>query len=135
MHGELLDLYYEAFRESESFESEEEMKTYALPYYIDSLENPSSEKNLLIVSIMLIVGGGVLFFLGLKKQNADEKKAAEQYYVYINGVSYAKSTLAHVNQCIQGQEKMFAVQELAQITGMTMDEASVIVDNWRQYYY
>jgi len=135
MNKKMLDLYYDSLRKAEWFESDEEMKTYALPYYIDSLANPSSMKSILFVGAFLIVVGGILFPIGWKKQNAEEKKAAEQSYVYINGVSYAKATLAHVNQCIQGQEKMFAVQELAQITGMSMEEASVIVENWRQYYY
>ena len=135
MNKKMLDLYYDSLRKAEWFESDEEMKTYALPYYIDSLANPSSMKSILFVGVFLIVVGGILFPLGWKKQNAEEKKAAEQSYVYINGVSYAKATLAHVNQCIQGQEKMFAVQELARITGMSMEEASVIVENWRQYYY
>ncbi|MCR5461197.1 MAG: hypothetical protein K6F51_15135 [Acetatifactor sp.] len=135
MNKKMQDLYYDTLREAEWFESEEEMKTYALPYYIDSLANPSSMKTFLFVGVLLAVVGGVLFFVGFKKQNAEEKKAAEQSYVYINGVSYAKASLAHVNQCVLGQEKMFAVQELAQITGMSMEEASMIIENWRQYYY
>ncbi len=135
MNKKMMNFYYEWFSKAGAFDSEEEMKTYALPYYIDSLANPSSMKSILFVGAVLIVVGGILFPIGWKKQNAEEKKAAEQSYVYINGVSYEKATLAHVNQCIQGQEKMFAVQELARITGMSMEEASVIVENWRQYYY
>ena len=31
--------------------------------------------------------------------------------------------------------KQYSAQELAQITGMSMEEASVIIENWSQYYY
>ena len=73
--------------------------------------------------------------IGYKKENIQEAKAAQQTYVVIKGVSYSRAELAHVNQCVLGQEKIFAAQELSRITGMSVEEAGEVVENWRKYYY
>ena len=135
MNKKMQDIYYKQLRTAEWFEDDEEMKHYALPYYIDSVANPKTMVGFFFFSIGAIVVGGVLFVIGYKAENVQINKAAQQTYVMIHGVSYAKAQLAHVNQCINNQEKIFAVQELAQITGLSQEEASNIVENWRQYYY
>ena len=135
MNKKMQEYYYGTLRDAEWFESDAEMKKYALPYYLDPLASPKTMVPFLFISVALMVVGAVLFVIGFKSENVKINKAAAQTYVMINGVSYAKSTLAHVNQCVLGQEKIFAAQELAQITGMSMEEASVIIENWSQYYY
>ena len=135
MNKKLQEFYYGALREAGWYETEEEMKAEALPYYIDPVANPKSLVTFLIVGVILAVVGGVLFFLGMKSENRQIDRAAAQTYVMIAGVSYPKSTFAHVNQCVQGQEKIFAAQELADITGLSLDEAGKVIENWRQYYY
>lgn len=135
MNKEMQNYYYKALKDAEWFESEAEMKTYALPLYIDTLASPKGMVSFLFVGLGLAVGGAVLFVIGYKKENIQEAKAAQQTYVVIKGVSYSRAELAHVNQCVLGQERIFAAQELSRITGMSVEEASEVVENWRNYYY
>ena len=93
------------------------------------------------VKIMFLVGVGVfivcaiLIITGIISERKDSKKAKQQTHVVINGVSYPKNTFDHVNRCILNKEKIFAVQELRDITGLDLEEAQKIIDNWTQYYY
>lgn len=135
MNKEMQGYYYNTFKKAEWFDSDEEMKKEALPYYLDTLANPKSMVTFLFVGVIMFLAGGIMFVFGMRSENKAINKAAEQTYVIINGVSYAKAELAHVNQCIQGQEKVFAAQELARITGMSVEEATNVVENWRRYYY
>lgn len=135
MNAEMQKYYYEWFEDTEWFESEAEMKAEALPYYIDPIADPT-------VVIKMMAGGGIvgiigiiIFVIGFVNDRKKTQKAVEQAYVMINGVSYSKQSLAHVNAQVLGQEKMFAAQELAEITGMSLDEAGKIIENWNRYYY
>lgn len=135
MNKEMKKYYYEWFEQAEWYESDEEMQAEALPYYIDPIADPS-------VSIKMMAAGGIVGIVGIvilviafildKKKTY---KAQDQTYVMIAGVSYPKHTFAHVNASILGQEKMFAVQELSDITGLSMEEAGEIIENWGKYYY
>lgn len=134
MDKELLGYMKEWFEESEWFESEAEMEKYVLPVCLETVRFGT-------VKIMFLVGVGVfivcaiLIITGIISERKDSKKAKQQTHVVINGVSYPKSTFDHVNRCILNKEKIFAVQELRDITGLDLEEAQKIIDNWTQYYY
>lgn len=135
MNKKMQDYYYKTLRDAGWYETDEEMKKEALPYYLDPIANPKSMVPFLLVGVVMALAGGIMFVLGWRSETQKVDKAATQTYVIINGVSYAKADLAHVNRCILNQEKEFAVQELARITGVSMEEATKIADNWRLYYY
>ncbi len=134
MDKELLGYMKEWFEESEWFESEAEMEKYVLPVCLETVRFGT-------VKIMFLVGVGVfivcaiLIITGIISERKDSKKAKQQTHVVINGVSYPKNTFDHVNRCILNKEKIFAVQELRDITGLDLEEAQKIIDNWTQYYY
>ena len=134
MGSELKKYYYDWFREGEVFESEEEMKEYAMALYIDQNKNPRGPMILMFVGAGALIAGCIILVLGFVRENSVSYKAKNQTYVMINGVSYSKLSLAHVNQSIQNQETVFAAQELSQITGISLEEAGRIIDNWNEYY-
>ena len=134
MGSELKKYYYDWFREGEVFESEEEMKEYAMALYIDQNKNPRGSMILMFVGAGALIAGCIILVLGFVRENSVSYKAKNQTYVMINGVSYSKLSLAHVNQSIQNQETVFAAQELSQITGISLEEAGRIIDNWNEYY-
>lgn len=135
MNKEMQKYYYEWFEEAEWYESEEEMKQEVLPIYLDAVVSVKTMRTMFLISVALLVVGAGLGVLGLVKGNGQTQKAVAETYVMINGVSYPKSSLAHVNTCIEGQERIFAAQELAEITGLSLEEAGKIVENWKRYYH
>ena len=127
--------YYDAIKDLGYEKSAKEMKQEALPYYIDTLQNPRSMTTIFLVGLILFFGGSIVFIPAARSEKKKENMAIEQNYVYIRGISYAKGDLARVNYRILNQEKDAAVQELARITGISEEDAVNIVENWRQYYY
>ena len=134
MGSELEKYYYDWFREGEVFDSDEEMKEYAMPVYIEPLWNPKAYAIRFCVGAGMLIVGGILLVLALVHEKSVKYKAKNQTHVMINGVSYSKESLAHVIQSIQNQEPVFAVQELSQITGISLEEAGKIIDKWNEYY-
>ena len=135
MSKEMQNYYYDWFKQVEWYDTEAEMKAEALPYYIEPIADPMTSVKILGVSIVAILVGGVIVVFGFLRERSKKEKAEEQSYVVIGGITYPKQTFAHVNASILGQEKIFAAQELAEITGISMEEAGEIVEKWNQYYY
>lgn len=135
MESKVKKYYYEWFEENEWYESKEEMEKYALPLYIDVVADPSTDRVFLFVGLGVLAVGLCLLIGGIVRDRSREKRSKEQNYVTINGVNYPKSTFNHVNQCINSQERIFAAQELHEITGVSLDEAGEIINNWSKYYY
>lgn len=135
MDSKVKKYYYEWFEEMEWFDSEEEMNTYALPVYIDSIARPEAPRIMLFAGIAMTVIGVPLLIVLLVKGGSRTKKAKNQDVVIINGISYPKSTFSHVNTSIQSQERIFAAQEIHEITGISLEEAGQIVENWDKIYY
>ena len=135
MNKEMLKLYYEWLWDTEWYESEEEMKSQALPYYIDPIARPDVTIKMMAFSGIAGIVGIVILVIGFVMDGKKTQKAVEQTHVVINGVTYPKQTFAQVNAYILGQEKIFAAQELASITGISMEEAGDIVEHWSRYYY
>lgn len=88
-----------------------------------------------LIGIVMLIAGIVLLVLGIR--DANYKRPELQQFpneVVINGVHYSKSTFARVNTFVHGSEKVFAIKELREITGVSAEQAKEIVDNWNQYY-
>lgn len=135
MKSDVKKYYYEWFEENEWFESQEEMEKYAPAVYIEIVAKPEAGRVFLFIGAGLLTVGLCLLIGGIVKDRGQEKRSAGQSYVVINGVSYPKSTFNHVNQCINSQERIFAAQELHEITGVSLDEAGEIINHWSKYYY
>lgn len=135
MESKVKKFFYEWFEENEWFESKEEMEKYAPAVYIDIVADPGTDRVFLFVGFGVLAVGLCLLIGGIVKGRSEEKRSTGQSYVLINGVSYPKSTFSHVNQCINSQERIFAAQELHEITGVSLDEAGEIINNWSKYYY
>lgn len=135
MNKEEKKYYFEWFDEAEWFEDDEERDTYALPLYIDDLAKPETGMYMSLGGGAMLILGVVLLAIGFASERKTNKRAADQTHVVIAGVTYPKHTFAHVNQCIIGQERAFAAQELHEITGISLEEAGNIIANWSQYYY
>lgn len=135
MSKEMQNYYYDWFRQTGWYDTEEEMRAEALPYYIDPIANPMTCVKLLGIGIVAFLVGGAIALFGFLRERNKKEKAEAQDYVVIGGVTYPKQIFAHVNASILGQEKIFAVQELSELTGLSQEEAGRIVENWHQYYY
>ena len=135
MSKEMKEYYYSTLWETGWFETKEEMEKAALPLYLSPIANPGEGTKVMFVGLIAFLAAGIVFVLSWLGERDKYEKSVDQTYVTIAGVKYLKSDLAHVNQCIQGQERIFAAQELAKITGLSLDEAGQVVENWRQYYY
>ena len=135
MSKKMQDFYYDTLREAQWYESDEDMKLEALPYYIDPVADTKSVVIMFLLGVILTLVGGILMVFAIRREKAKYFMATEQSYVVIGGNSYPKSDLARVNQLIKGQEKIFAAQELANITGLSLEEAGKVIEHWREYYY
>ena len=135
MNKEMLDLYYDFFKQYEWYDTDEEIKKNALPYYVDSITDPNMSTKILAFGAIMSLAGAAILVFAFMRGNQKQQKAMAQDYVTINGVTYPKQRLSHVNACILGQEKIFAAQELSEITGLSMEEAGKIVEDWKKYYY
>lgn len=135
MNSKMKKYYYDWFTSAQWYDSEEEMKKEVLPYYVDPVADPMSSVKMFGIGLVAFLVGGVICLFGFLKDKSKQQKSEAQSYVTIGGVTYPKQTFAHVNASIIGQEKIFAAQELADITGLSMEEAGSIVEKWNQYYY
>lgn len=135
MDDEEKEYYYQWLKEAKWFESDEERDAYALPLYIENIANPKAGMYMVLGGAAVLVIGVALIVISFARDKKEDQRGADQTHVVIGGVTYPKSTFAHVNQCINGQERAFAAQELHEITGISLEEAGNIVANWRQYYY
>lgn len=133
MDKELLGYMKEWFEEAEWFESDAEMEKYVLPVCLETVRF-GTVRTMFLVALGVFLVCIVVIVLGMVSSKKETKRAKEQTHVVINGVSYPKSTFDHVNRCILNRERIFAVQELRDITGLEPEEAQKIIDNWNQYY-
>lgn len=134
MDDELYDYMVEWFEEAQWFTSDSEMEQYVLPVCLEPV-NFSTTRIMFLVAVAVLIICVVSFVLTHRADKKQEKKAKEQTHVVINGVSYPKATFDHVNRCILNRERIFAVQELRDITGLELEEAQKIIDNWNSYYF
>ncbi len=134
MDDELYDYMVEWFEEAEWFDSDADIDKYVLPVCLEPVRFGTT-RIMFLVSVGVIILGIIVFVLCFRSDRKHSKKVKEQTHVVINGVSYPKSTFDHVNRCILNREKVFAVQELRDITGLDLDEAQKIINNWNQYYW
>ena len=135
MSPKIQNYYYDALREAGWFESEEEMKELALPYYLDPMKNPNAMVILFFVGMLMFSVGGILFVLCIRAENVAYKKAMGQIYVEIDGKKYSKSCLAHVNKSVRNKDYGAAVQEMAKVTGLSQEKATEVIERWREYYF
>ena len=135
MNKEMKEYYYSTLWESGWYDTKEEMEEEALPLYLSPVAKPGEATKIMFGAFIVFLAAGIVFVLSWLGERDKVDKSIDQTHVVIAGVKYLKADLAHVNQCIQGQEKIFAAQELARITGLSLDEAGKVIENWRQYYY
>jgi len=95
-----------------------------------------------LISMTLCMGGVFIVFAGVlfivwNRHNENKKTPQQQQFpndVIINGVHYPKAAFQHVDICVRGQEKIFAIKEVREITGLGLEEAKEVVDHWKKYY-
>lgn len=133
MDDELYGYMVETFEDMQWFENDEDLEKYLLPVYLDQVNFHDTRIMFLAAFGALIVAVAVIIVIRSFDKKLD-KKAKEQTHVVINGVSYPKATFDHVNRCIANRERMFAVQELSEITGLSVEEAQQIISKWNEYY-
>lgn len=133
MDDELYGYMVETFEDMQWFESDADLEKYLLPVYLKPVR--FNETRIMFLASMgaLIVAAAVLIII-FRLDKKQDKKAQEQTHVVINGVSYPKETFNHVNRCIANRERLFAVQELSEITGLSVEEAQQIISKWNEYY-
>lgn len=134
MDDELYDYMVEWFQEAEWFETDAEISKYVLPVYISPIISFNNTRILFLVCVAALSVGIVMVVVSMVLEKKRGKAAKEQMVVVINGVSYPKETFDRVNSSIRNKEAIFAVQELRDITGISLEEAQNIVDHWNEYY-
>lgn len=135
MKKKMQNYFYDTLREWQWFDSEEEMKEVALPYYVDPVAAPAGTVTTFFMGLIIFFTGGIAFILGKLAERRQLDASLEQSTVFLHGVSYAKADLAHVNRSVCERKKEEAVRELCAITGLGTAEAAQIIENWRRYYY
>ncbi|MBO5279007.1 MAG: hypothetical protein J6B06_05930 [Lachnospiraceae bacterium] len=133
MDDELYGYMVETFEDMQWFESDADLQKYLLPVYLKPVRFHDTRIMFLVALGALIVAVAVVIVTRSFDKKRD-KKVQEQTHVVINGVSYPKSTFDHVNRCIANRERLFAVQELSEITGLSVEEAQQIISKWNEYY-
>lgn len=126
------DLYYDWFRETEWFDSEEEMQKYALPVYINTYHEVGFFKYAIWIGIALMVIGASDLIIAYSMEN--RKVPSNMGAVEIYGKLYAKSSLQNINNYVQRGELEYAAQDLSILTGMSNIEAQDVVQHWSNYY-
>lgn len=88
-----------------------------------------------LIGLLMLIPGTILLVLGIREVSY-KRPELEQFpdEVVINRVHYSKSAFTRVDTFVRGSEKVFAIKELRQITGISLEEAKKVVDNWDQYY-
>ena len=130
----------ETFQEMGMYD--EEIEQYLVPYYL----KPYDRKTALI---MFFIGVGCTFigllwiFILIKSILPQKKKntyspgptsSPTVQNITINGNTYPKSYFDYINQNIINNNIEYAQQDLAQLTGVSPEEAAEIIRNWRNYY-
>lgn len=134
MDDELYGYMVEWFEEAQWFASDAEIDQYVLAVCLEPVSFHST-RIVVLISVVVLILGIAAFVLGIRSDREHNRKVKEQTHVVINGISYPKSTFEHVNRCILNKERVFAVQELRDITGLELEEAQKIINNWNQYYW
>lgn len=125
----------------------EEIKEYVLPIVLTPMNFDMAPAYIIIFIVILLftILFWVLFFVKKSKLKAQAATAQAQFqaqfpgqeygqYVVINGVSYPKSSMEHINTYVNNHETITAIQELRNMTGLGLAEAKAVIDNWYQYY-
>lgn len=133
MDDEMYGYFVEWFEESGWFENESDIAKYVLPLYFDPANMANSRLWFRIAGAALLVGI-ILLVLALVSYLKNKKAVKEQVGLIFNGTTYSKEALSSVNTYVQQKENVFAMQELSRITGITMEEAKEVIDNWGSYY-
>ena len=133
MDKELYKYMKEWFEEAEWFDSDADIEKYVLNVSLEPV-NFGTSRIVFLVCIGIMVVGVIVLILGFRSDGKHKKQVKEQTHVVINGVSYPKASFEHINRCILNREKIFAVQELRDLTGLDLEEAQKVIDNWNQYY-
>lgn len=131
LDNELTGFMYDYFRDLNYDETA--IQTYVLPYCLRELK-VNTAKGMLITSVILVVIGLALFVslhISIKKE---EERIETQTKVIINGVSYPKEMFYPVHQKVL-LHHIDAVPMLMELTGISREEATVIISQWRKYYY
>ena len=132
---------------------DDEIDEYVLPICLE-VKVLSNIRLLTIAGIAAIIIGVVLFVLHFVLESKKKKKAAtgtasSSYaeaagttaagtastdYVEIAGAKFTQEELDQINALIAGGSLTDAIREVRDRTGLGIDEAKEIVDNWGNYY-
>lgn len=148
LDDEIYDLMVEWFEDAEIYESDADLKAHVLPLCLTTMNFDASTGYIIanVVLLVLAIISWALFFIGRSKQKARIANAHAQTmaqfpgqnpedFVVINGVSYPKSSMAHINSYVNNMEKVVAIKELRDITGLELAEAKNVIENWNKYYF
>lgn len=138
----------EVFEEAEFFESKEELDFYVLPLCFEDIDFGFA-KGCFIAIIISFIGSiavWISYFVSLSKEKkmiAANKATFQANYptqnfednVVICGKPYPKHLFESVNNSLKAGENIAAISTLRQITGISLEEAKEVIDNWCIYYY
>lgn len=147
LDDEIYGYMVEWFEEAEVYETDAELKEHVLPIVLKPMHYDSATAYIIIflVLLALTILFWALFFIKRSKNKANEAQAQAQFqaqfpgqeygqYVVINGVSYPKSSMAHINAYVEHHENVVAIKELREMTGLSLEESKNVIDNWFMYY-
>lgn len=147
LDDEIYGYMCEYFEGSGMFESDAELKKYVLPYVLTPMNFDASTSRIIIALVLLAatILFWALFFIKRSKNKAAQAEAQAQFeaqfpgqeygqYVVINGVSYPKDSMAHINAYVNNHETVVAIKELRDMTGLELAQAKDVIDNWYKYY-
>ncbi len=116
----------------------DEIDEYVLPICLESCVL-SNVRMLTIGGIIAVVIGVFLFALyfvlaSKKKKKAAPAQAASTNYVEMAGAKFTREELDQINALVVSGSLTDAIREVRDRTGLGLNEAKDIVDNWGNYY-
>lgn len=147
LEDEAFDYMVDLFKEADYFTSDEELEHYLLPLCFESV-NYSFAKGALVVAIVSFIASIALWIAYFKSRSNEKAKLAahkatlqanfpEDSFdenVFIGGQPYPKHLFESINASIESGETIAAISNLRQITGIGLEEAKEVIDNWSFYY-
>lgn len=127
----------EWFEEHEYFDDDADIEKYVLPLVLNPFSLQRQKEVAYQMTGLFLLGVLMVCFglsKGKKKKTVSQPEEPVNSMINIAGVKYPASNFESVNRAVYNGEKIKAIKELREITGIGLAEAKDIVERWNEYW-
>lgn len=127
----------EWFEEQEYFDDDADIEKYVLPLVLNPFSLQRQKEVAYQMTGLFLLGVLMVCFglsKGKKKRPVSQPEEPVNSMINIAGVKYPASNFESVNRAVYNGEKIKAIKELREITGIGLAEAKDIVERWNEYW-